>query len=136
MALVVLANLPQPIEGVLLAALRGLLLDRRLPVESQFAALAAALHTVGGEGPLAEELLQTLISGLGKAKSIERLRRFELHAGNSPVLDALCAKLENRLRMSCPRCGLELRRRKMIEHLWNEHRLVLNGRRVRANPGR
>ncbi|MGH7222966.1 MAG: hypothetical protein ACRELF_07045, partial [Gemmataceae bacterium] len=131
LALVVLANLPQPIEEVLLAPLRGLLLDRRLPVESQFAALAAVLHTVGGDSPLAEELLQTLVSGLGKSKSIERLRRFELQAGNSPILDALCAKLEDQLRMNCPRCGLQLRRRKMIEHLWNEHRLVLEGRRVR-----
>ena len=131
LALVVLANLPQPIDGVLIAPLRGLLLDRRLPVEPQLAALAAMLHTVGGDGPLAEELLQTLVSGLGKAKSIERLRRFELHAGSSPLIEAMCAKLEDRLRMSCPRCGLQRRRRKMIEHLWNEHRLVLDGRRVR-----
>jgi uncharacterized C2H2 Zn-finger protein len=131
LALVVLANLPQPIDKVLLAPLHGLLLDRRLPAEPQFAALAAVLHTVGSDSPLAEELLQTLVSGLGKARSIERLRRFERHAGNNPVIDAMCAKLEDRLRMNCPRCGLQLRRRKMIEHLWNEHHLMLDGRRVR-----
>jgi hypothetical protein len=131
LALAVLANLPQPIDRVLLTPLRGLLLDRRLPVESQFPALAAVLRTFGSEGPLAEELLQTLISGRGKARSIERLRRFEQYAGKSAVIDALCAQLEARLRMSCPRCGIELRRRKMIKHLWDEHRLILDGRRVR-----
>ncbi len=131
LALVALANLPQPLDAALLPPLRGLLLDRRLPVEAQFGALAAALRTVGAEGPLAEEFLQTLISGLSKTRSIERLRRFELRTGNSPVLDALRAKLEDQLRMSCPRCSVELRRPEMIGHLWNEHRLLLDGRRVR-----
>lgn len=131
LALLVLANLPQPIDSVLLAPLRGLLLDHRLPIESQFAALAAVLRTFGDDGPLAEELLQTLVSGRGKAKSIERLRRFERFTGPHPAIDALCDKLEDRLRMSCPRCDIELRRPEMIEHLWNEHRLVLDGRRVR-----
>ncbi|HEY7424105.1 MAG TPA: hypothetical protein VH682_07705 [Gemmataceae bacterium] len=131
LALIVLANLPQPLDAVLMPPLRGLLLDRRLPVEAQFAALAAALQTVGADGPLAEELLQTLISGLGKARSIKRLRRFERRAGKSLVLSALCAKLEDQLRLSCPRCAIELRRPEMIAHLWDEHRLVLDGRRVR-----
>jgi uncharacterized protein YbaR (Trm112 family) len=131
LALTVLANLPQPIDAVILPPLRGLLLDRRLPVEAQFAALAAVLRTVGTEGPLAEELLQTLVSGLGKAKSIDRLRRLEVYAGKSSAIDALCEKLEDRLRMNCPRCGTQLRRPEMIAHLWNEHRLVLDGRRVR-----
>jgi uncharacterized C2H2 Zn-finger protein len=130
LALMVLANLPQPIDFALLAPLRGLLLDRRLPRKSQFAALAAVLRTYGEDGQLAEELLRTLVSGRGKARSIERLRRFEQYAGRHPAIDALCEKLEERLRMSCPRCGIQLRRRKMIEHLWNEHRLVLDGRRV------
>ena len=131
LALLVIANLPQPIDPVLLAPLRGLLLDRRLPIEGQFAALAAVLRTFGDDRSLAEELLRTLVSGRGKAKSIERLRRFEEHAGPSPIIDALCEKLEDRLRMSCPRCDRELRRPEMVEHLWNEHRLVLDGRRVR-----
>ena len=131
LALIVMANLPQPIDSVLLSPLRGLLMDRRLPVEAQFAALAAVLRTIGDDTPLAEELLQTLISGRGKARSIERLRRFERFAGSHPVIDSLCEKLEGRLRMLCPRCGVEMRRPKMVKHLWKEHRLVLDKRRVR-----
>jgi hypothetical protein len=131
LALTVLAHLPQPLDAGLIPLLRGLLLDRRLLIEQRFAALAAALPTIGADSPLAEELLQTLVSGPGKARSIQRLRRLERRAGKSPVLDALCAKLEDQLRMSCPRCPTELRRREMIAHLWDEHRLVLDGRRVR-----
>ncbi len=131
LALLVLANLPQPIDPKLLSPLRGLLLDRRLRVEGQFAALAAGLRTFGNDGPLAEELLQTLVGGRGKARSIEWLRRFERFAGSHPAIDSLCDKLEDRLRMVCPRCNIELRRPEMTEHLWNEHRLILDGRRVR-----
>src|SRR5579875_2273709 len=94
LALMVLANLPQPINAVLLSPIRGFLLDRRLHRESQFAALAAVLRTFGDNAELAEELLRTLVSGRGKAKSIERLRRFEKYAGSHPAIDALCAKLE------------------------------------------
>ncbi len=127
--------MPQPIDAVLLPPLRGLLLDRRLPVEPQLSALAAVLRTFGNDSPLAEELLQKLISGLGKARSIERLRRFETLSGSSSVLEAMCNQLEDRLRMSCPRCPTQLRRPEMIVHLWNEHQLVLDGRRVREPWG-
>jgi len=135
LALAVFAHLPQPIDAMLLPPLRSLLLDRRLPHKFKFPALAAALRAFGKDGPLAEELLRTLFSRRGKAKSIERLRRFEKYAGPHPAIEVLCEKLENRLRMSCPRCGIQLRRRKMIEHLWNEHRLVLDSRRVREPWG-
>ena len=131
LSLAVIAHLPRPIDPLLVPALHGLLLDRRLPVEAQFEALSAALQTVGPESSMAEELLQTLVSGLGKAKSIERLRRFESRFGSSAILQAMCARLEDRLRMNCPRCGTQLRRPEMIEHLWDEHRLLLDGRRVR-----
>ncbi|MBI3411566.1 MAG: hypothetical protein HY040_24825 [Planctomycetes bacterium] len=35
------------------------------------------------------------------------------------------------MRMDCPRCGVQLRRIDMVRHLWDEHRLLLEGRRVR-----
>jgi len=47
------------------------------------------------------------------------------------VLTSLCDRLEARIRMRCPRCDLELRRAEMIDHLWREHNLVLDGQRVR-----
>jgi hypothetical protein len=131
LALNVFANLPPPLDATLLPPLRGLLLDRRLPKESQFATLGPVLRTFGDDRQLVEELLRPLVSGKGKAKSIERLRRLERQAGPHAAIDALCQKLEERLRMSCPRCSMQLRRRKMIDHLWKEHRLVLDGRRVR-----
>jgi hypothetical protein len=38
---------------------------------------------------------------------------------------------EDRQRMSCPRCPVQLRRRQMVQHLWEVHGLMLDGHRVR-----
>jgi hypothetical protein len=130
LALSVLAHLPSPWGPDLTGTLQALLLDRRLPAEAHLDALAAFLRREG-DTPLAGEMLQTLVGGLGKARSIDRLRELEKRVGQSPAIDALCAQLEERLRMTCPRCSIELRRPAMVRHLWEEHRLILDGRRVR-----
>jgi hypothetical protein len=131
LALAVMARRPPPFDPALVQPLRALLLDRRLPVEAQFAALDALLRSSDSDGPLVAEMLQKLVGGLGKKRSIERLREFEKVAGPTPAVEALCAELEERLRMSCPRCPVELRRPDMVRHLWAAHRLLLDARRVR-----
>src|SRR5205807_2326284 len=77
------------------------------------------------------DVLTALVAGLGKARAVERLRELEQQAGSSPALDDLCARLEDQVRMQCPRCPVKLRRAEMIRHLWGEHGLLLDGRRVR-----
>jgi multisubunit Na+/H+ antiporter MnhG subunit len=131
LALAVLTQLRPPVPAELHPPLRVLLLDRRLPVEPQLAAAATLVRSVGPDSPLAAEVLESLVSGLGKGKSIERLRQFEGLVGPMAAIDLLCSQLEDQLRLSCPRCGVELRRPEMLKHLWAEHRLVLDGRRVR-----
>jgi hypothetical protein len=131
LALAVLAHLPPPLPDFLIAPLRGLLLDRRLPVELLLAAAAVLIGGAGPASPLTAEVLETLVTGLGKNSAIERLRNLEKLTGPMPAIDALCGQLEDRLRMTCPRCGAEHRKAEMVEHLWQEHRLVLDGRRVR-----
>jgi hypothetical protein len=131
LALAVLGKMPLPLDPALFQPLPGLLLDRRLPVPVQLAAMAAVVQTAGGDSPVTHELLHKMVSGLGKARSIERLRQLEERTGKIQAIEDLCTELEDRLRMSCPRCAALLRRPQMVEHLWKEHRLVLDGRRVR-----
>src|SRR5262249_2003904 len=76
-ALEALACRAAPPDPDLAQALRSLLLDRRLPADAQVRAVGAALRAVGGEGALADDLVQKLVSGLGKARGIERLRQVE-----------------------------------------------------------
>ncbi len=130
LALALLSRRP-PGDRRLARTLRRLLLDRRLPEEAQFTALAALMRSAGPDDPAVAKSLRRLVGGLGKAAAVERLRRFERGRGKAPAIDALCAELEERVRMNCPRCPARLRRPAMVRHLWDEHRLVLDGRRVR-----
>jgi hypothetical protein len=131
LALAALAHLEPPLPAELHQPLRGLLLDRRLPAELQVAATAVLVRGAGADSPLAADFLEKLTIGLGKAKSIERLRQLEQLVGPTGAIDGLCSVLEDRLRMICPRCQVELRRPEMAQHLWQQHQLVLDGRRVR-----
>ncbi len=131
LALALMPRMPTPFDHALLEPLRGLLLERGLPVESKFAALAVLIRSVGPDSPVAAEFIGVLISGVGKARALDRLHRFERRFGSAPVIEAICAKLEARIRMTCPQCPTKLRRPAMMRHLWDKHRLILDGRRVR-----
>jgi hypothetical protein len=131
LALAAMAQLSPPLPSDLHQPLRGLLVDRRLPAELQVAATAVLIRGAGMESTLAVEFLEKLSSGLGKVESINRLRQLEEILGPSAAIDGLCSMLEDGVRMSCPRCRSELHRPEMAQHLWQEHRLVLDGRRVR-----
>ena len=135
LALAVMAHWDGTLEPNLLQPLRGLVLDRRLPVDAQVGAMATLLRSVGPESLLAKEFLQKFVGGVGKAKAIDRLRLLAERAGPSAAIDALCGELEEQLRMTCPRCAVQLRKPDMEQHLWDEHRLVLDGRRVREPWG-
>jgi hypothetical protein len=131
LALAVLARLTPPLDPILFQPAQALLLDRRLPAEGQLVLAALLLRSVGPDDPLATDFLQALIVGRGRARSIDQLRELERRSGPHPAIEAACTRLEENLRMACPRCGMGLRRPDMIRHLWEEHRLVLDRRRVR-----
>ncbi len=131
LALEVAARLPAPLNPALLAVVRPLLGDREAPADSRLAAAAALLGSTGKEGKAAGEILAALIAGTGKARAIDRLRQLEQRVGNSPAIEELCARLEDQVRMVCPRCSVQLQRPAMRAHLWDKHRLILEGRRVR-----
>jgi hypothetical protein len=130
LALELAAALPPPLPADLLAAVGPLLADRRA-TPSAVAAAAALLGTTGREGPPALEVFQSLVRGVSTHRSVERLKLLSDRVGPCPDLEAFLRQTEDQLRMTCPRCSVELRRREMVPHLWQEHQLVLDGRRVR-----
>jgi hypothetical protein len=94
------------------------------------AAAAALLRTTGKEGTAAREVINALVARRGKARSVDRLNQLEKQVGSCPLISERRVQLENRIRMRCPRCKVQLRRPQMAEHLWSEHSLLLDGRRV------
>ncbi len=131
LALEMVTRLPTPLAEGLLQAVKPVLADRRVAAEARTRALAAVLRTTGKAGPAAVDVLCAHVAGLGKSRSIEVLHELEQTVGQAEAIDALCAELESQVRMSCPRCRVELQRLEMEKHLWDRHRLMLHGRRVR-----
>jgi hypothetical protein len=125
------ARLPAPLPPTLVEAVRPLLATSRVPIEARLDGAAALLRTTGREGEPALHVLRALVGETGKAKAVERLALLEQRVGNSAAIEELSNELADQIRMACPRCGAELTGPAMREHVWKEHRLVLDGRRVR-----
>ncbi|MBM4067655.1 MAG: hypothetical protein FJ271_01735 [Planctomycetes bacterium] len=131
LALEIAARLRPPIDVLLMEAVLPLLSDKYVPREARLSATAALIRAVGKNGPEARRVLQAAVAGAGKLRAIEKLRQLEQLVGQAAEIDRLSAELEDQVRMDCPRCGVQLRRAQMVDHLWDCHRLMLDGRRVR-----
>ena len=79
----------------------------------------------------AYELLSAYIAGPNKAKALELLRDLEQRLGKPAVLDRLQNEIMDQLPMTCPSCSKQLTCKDMARHLWDKHRLVLDGLRAR-----
>ncbi|MBX9680434.1 MAG: hypothetical protein K2X38_16875 [Gemmataceae bacterium] len=112
------------------ATLTPLIGDKAIPRSIREDLLASLLRQVHGEKK-AVELLRKFVEGSGKLRGIERLDRLELRVGRMAAIDEVRGALQQRVRMNCPRCGIELQQRDMLNHLWDRHRLVLDQQRVR-----
>lgn len=126
LALACLPHLAPPFDR---RVLRDLVNDGTLPTKARLKALAHVLPHL--EERRATRLLAPLFTGLRRSKGIALLRNLERRTGPLPIYAALRERLDDRVRMNCPRCATQLRRREMQGHLWEQHRLVLEGHRVR-----
>jgi hypothetical protein len=131
LALTLATYLPPPLSADLQAALRPLLAAKGVPRELQVTAAAALVRATARDGPAAQDVLNALVARRGKARAVELLTQLEEQTGPSALIAERRTQFENQIRMRCPRCGVQLRRPQMAEHLWSEHTLLLEGRRVR-----
>jgi hypothetical protein len=127
-ALELAARLPQ-VAGPLFKRLRPLLRDRQVPSAAR---LAAALALVRAEPEVGERVLRDLVTGLGVARFLERWPGLRKRLGRKPALERFVRRLRVRLPMRCPRCRVRLPRPAMVRHLWEQHRLMFDGRRARS----
>jgi hypothetical protein len=131
LALNIVPRLPPPLSTNLVRATRPLLLRKRAPGRAQVAAAAALLFTTGKEGRAASKVVAALIARCHKRRALDRLLRLERQVGVAPAITERATEIENQIHLRCPRCKNELARPEMARHLWLEHALVLDGRRVR-----
>jgi hypothetical protein len=131
LALEIAARLPPPVSQATLEAVKPFVADKQVPREARQNAVAALLRTTGKTGQATRTLLDAFVADTGKLRAIDKLHLLEQAVGQVPEIDNLVARLEDQVRMNCPRCSIQLRRYQMVPHLWDRHRLVLEGRRVR-----
>jgi hypothetical protein len=109
-----------------------LLAKGRAPLPVRFAAAAHAVDALPNHTGVARAVARALTARLSPAKQLTRLRHLQNLTAGAPALDALVARRERKVRMSCPRCAVKLPRTEMAGHLWHEHRLELAGGTVRS----
>ncbi len=78
----------------------------------------------------AGDILRALIRGLSPSRAVERLRFIQHRLPGHPQVDRLCSELEKKAAIPCPRCGIRLQRPELVVHLWQQHRLLMEGNRV------
>lgn len=131
LALEVGARLSPLIPDTVADCIKPLLSDRAQPRRVRENAALALLRSAGKEGAAAWDVLCAYTAGSGKVRAIEKLRHLEQRFGQSQAIEELCQELDCAIRMNCPRCRTQLTKREMVGHLWDRHRLLLEGQRVR-----
>ncbi len=131
MALEIVARLEESLPDALWARVKPYLAAKDIPRATRQHAAAGLLRSCGSAGARAVEILESYVSATSKHRAVERLQELEQRIGQSAILDQFSRELEDRIRMTCPRCQGQLERREMVKHLWDKHRLLLEGRRVR-----
>ncbi len=108
------------------------LLDlKELPRKVRENATMNLLRAAGKQGAAAARLLQAFGGRASKTRAIERIQSLEQRFGHAPAIDQVLAELDLEVRMNCPRCAEQMAKKDMIGHLWQQHRLVLDGQRAR-----
>ncbi|MFQ3593911.1 MAG: hypothetical protein SNJ82_12090, partial [Gemmataceae bacterium] len=131
LSLLALLESQQP-ERASVALLRRLLRDRALPEAMQLRLLARILTRLKDTNePLAARALRWFVAGRGSRQAVKQLRQLLRRIGAHPLVVAALARRQPQAQLSCPRCGLQSQRSVMEAHLWQEHRLLLDGFQVR-----
>lgn len=131
LALELVPRLPLPVEPSLIPPLRGALSDRQVPSKLRVAIAAHLLSSLPSAGSETEAVLDALTKDVSSARAVAWLRALRTRVVGCEKLDERFYKLEARVPMRCPRCKIKLPRPAMVKHLWQEHRLMLDGQQVR-----
>lgn len=109
--------------------LRPLLRDRYIPAAAR---VAAAVAFIRADPKAGELVLRQLVAGFGVARFLKRWPGLRKRVGRQPGLDRYVKRVRSRLPLRCPRCRVRLPRAAMVRHLWEQHHLMFDGRRVRS----
>jgi hypothetical protein len=131
LALEIVLRLALPLANPVSRLVVPLIADERFPVPLRLNAAIQVLRSTKAGDALVNELLHRLIDGINPLRGVECLRFLALHVSNHPDIEQLRGDLEERSAIACPRCGIRLQRPDLVVHLWQAHRLLMDGSRAR-----
>ena len=127
-----IARVLSPLSDSVLAQLKPMLADRKVPFSVRVLAAARALKSVPDSPDAVLRIARPLTLGLSPLRRLERLRQLQHQVDRSRALDVLIERRELRVKMDCPRCGQRFTREAMVRHLWHEHGLFLERGKIRS----
>ncbi len=131
LALELLLRLPLPLPAAVVPNLLPHLKNNQWPIALRLALATQLLRSVPSHSDQARLILRELTEDLNRVRALHRLAQLKPRLNNYAALDELIYQLESRVPIQCPRCPARLARPNMVKHLWHEHRLMLDGQRVR-----
>ena len=130
-ALELVLRFPIPLDEGVIKLLEPVLADHEIPSALRTAIAPPMIKSLPTNDQQIVLILRSLISNTSRSKALDRLRQVRQRIRECAALDALMEQLESKLQMKCPRCATRLPRPEMVKHLWQEHRLMLDGQKVR-----
>jgi DNA-directed RNA polymerase subunit RPC12/RpoP len=130
LALEIAMRLPLPLSESLCRLLVPMLGSSHFAVPLRLNVGIQCLRSLTPANPATSEVLRALIRGLSPSRAVERLRFVQQRLPDNAAVDRLCGELEKKAAIPCPRCGIRLQRPELVMHLWQQHRLLMEGNRV------
>jgi hypothetical protein len=131
LALEIALRLDLPLPDAVCRLLVPLMSSPRFPAALRLNTASQILRSLDKTSPLVSELLQALTHGTSPRRAVDRLRHLLQRLPGHPAVEALCKELEKQTAIDCPRCGAHLQRPDLVVHLWQAHRLLMEGGRAR-----
>ncbi len=131
LALEIASRLDLPLPDAVCRLLVPLLSSPRYPAALRLDGALRILRSLPASSLLVSELLQALTDGTSPRRAVDRLRHLLHHLPGHPAIEALSKELEKQTAIACPRCGAHLQRPDLVVHLWQAHRLLMEGGRAR-----
>jgi hypothetical protein len=130
-ALEISQRLPIPISKEIIPFLLPLIPMSRFSSTGRMKVAANIYQSFPESSPQANQVLQALTADVPREKGLERLKRLRDQIAQSSQLNQFYGEHKQGDNRDCPRCGVRLNQANLAKHLWEEHRLLLNGDQVR-----
>lgn len=131
LALEIVLRLPLPLSEEVCRLIQPVMANTKFSTPLRLNVAIQVFRSIEEQSPLLPELLNGLLADLDSSRAVERLRFLLSHMPHHPVLEKRRQELEEKAAIACSKCGVRLQRPEMVVHLWQKHRLLMDGARAR-----